>query len=83
LLVLKCELDDRSKSAAIAEFLGLNDFQIVRSNVTSDKAYAAQYAEFKRRVRVPPALLERMYASKYARFFYSDEERARYRAQWS
>ncbi len=83
LLVLKCELDDRAKSAAIAEFLGLDEFEIVRSNVTSRKPYAEQYAEFKRCLRVPHALLDRMYESKYSRFFYSDEERARYRAQWS
>ena len=35
LLVLKCELDDQSKTDAIKEFLGLEDFEIVRSNVTS------------------------------------------------
>ena len=82
LLVLKCEIDDRAKSAALAEFLGVDDFEIVRSNVTSRKPYAEQYAEFKRRIRVPDTLLERMYESKYARFFYSEEERARFRAQW-
>lgn len=83
LLVLKCEVEDRVKSAAIAEFLELDEFQMVRSNVSDNKPYADQYAEFKRRIHVPPALLDRMYESKYARHFYTEEERASFRAQWS
>ncbi len=83
LLVLKCELDDQTKARAIAEFLDLDDFEIVRSNVTGDKSHAPQYAEFKRRIRVPDRLLDKMYESKYARFFYSSEERSCFRARWS
>ncbi len=83
LLVLRCELDDRTKARAIGDFLGLDEFEIVRSNVASDKSYAGQYAEFKRRIRIPPALLDQMYNSKFARHFYSSEERQRFRALWS
>jgi hypothetical protein len=83
LLVMKCELDDAAKSRAIAQFLGLDDFKMVRSNVSSQRSHARQYEEFRRRIRVPDWLLEEMYESKYARFFYSDEERARFRARWS
>jgi hypothetical protein len=83
LLVLKCELDDQSKAGAIAEFLGLEYFEIVRSNVTGEKSHARQYAEFKQRLRVPDWLLDQMYESKYARFFYSDDERSCCRDRWS
>jgi len=83
LLVLRCEMDDRTKAQAIAEFLGLDEFEIVRSNVGSDKRYASRYAEFKRRIRIPPTLLDQMYDSKYARHFYSREEREQFRARWS
>ncbi len=83
LLVLKCELDDRAKARAIAQFLDLEDFEIVRSNVTSQKPYADQYAEFKRRLRIPLPLLDELYESKYARHFYSEGERARLRARWA
>jgi hypothetical protein len=82
MLVLKVELDDQTKSRAIAEFLGLDNFEIVRSNVTSDKSHAKQYAEFKQRIRVPARLLDEMYESKYARFFYSEEERSHCRDRW-
>lgn len=82
LLVLKCELDDVAKGRAIGDFLGLDDFEIVRSNVTADRPHARLYAEFKRRIRLPGALLDEMYESKFARFFYSEEERARCRERW-
>jgi hypothetical protein len=83
LLVMKCELDDALKADAIRQFLGLDEFAIVRSNVTSNRAHAPQYEEFKRRVRMPDDLLDEMYESKYARHFYSPEERAAFRRRWS
>jgi hypothetical protein len=81
-LVLRCELDDDAKARAIGDFLGLEHFEIVRSNVTEQKSYGRQYAEFKRRISVPGALLEKLYESKYARHFYSTEKRAELRARW-
>ena len=83
LLVLKCELDDDTKANAIAEFLGLDRFTIVRSNITGEKNHAKHYAEFKQRIRVPDTLLDEMYESKFAKFFYSEDERSRCRDRWS
>ena len=83
LLVLRCELDDPTKAQAIADFLGLDEFEIVRSNVASDKSYAGKYAEFRQRIRIPPTLLDQMYDSRFARHFYSGEEREQLRARWS
>jgi hypothetical protein len=82
-LVLRCELSDQAKAAAIADFLGIEHFEIIRSNVSGAKSYAEQYAEFKRRITIPPALLDQMYNSKFARHFYSEGEREQFRAQWS
>jgi len=83
LLVLRCDLDDRAKAQAIADFIGLDEFEIVRSNVASEKSYASPYTKFKQRIKIPPALLDRMYDSKYARHFYSKEERDQFRKRWS
>ena len=83
LLVLRCELDDRTKARAVADFLGLDEFEIVRSNVTSEKSYATQYAEFRQRIKIPTPLLDQMYNSKFARHFYSSEERKKFRARWA
>jgi hypothetical protein len=83
LLVLRCELGDRDKERAIAGFLGLDEFEIVRSNVRSEKPTGKKYEEFKKRIRMPPALLDRIYDSKFARHFYSNEERDLFRKRWS
>ena len=83
MLVLRCELDDRTKAQAVANFLDLDEFEIVRSNVTSEKSYAGQYAEFKQRIRIPTPLLDQMYNSKFARHFYSSEECKKFRARWT
>ena len=81
-LILKSELDDVRKAEAISSFLGLDQFEIVRSNVTGDKSYGRRYEEFKNWIRIPEALLEELYESKYARHFYSEKERAQFRARW-
>lgn len=83
LIVLRAELDDTAKAHAIARFLDLDEFEIVRSNVTADKPHAEQYAEFKRRIRIPAPLLDELYESKFAKHFYSPDERARFRARWA
>lgn len=83
LLVLRCELDDQTKAKAIADFLGIDEFELVRSNVAGQKSYVRQYAEFKQRIRIPPTLLDQMYESKFARHFYSREERDLFRERWS
>jgi hypothetical protein len=83
LLVLRCDLDDRMKAQAIADFIGLDEFEIVRSNVGSEKGYASPYEKFKQRITIPPYLLESMYESKFARHFYSREERDLFRKRWS
>ena len=82
LLVLKCELDDRSKAAAISKFLGLESLEMVRSNVSSKRSHAKQYEQFKQRIKVPASLLDKLYESKFAKFFYSEEERSRFRERW-
>lgn len=82
LLLLKCELDDETKGNAIAEFLELDALPLVRSNVSGNRGHAASYAEFKKRIRVPEALLDAMYESKYARHFYTEAEIATYRKRW-
>lgn len=74
LLVMKCELPDSEKARAIAEFVGLDNLALVRSNVSEKKDYARQYGEFKRAIRFPKSYLDRVYGSKYAKWFYSTGE---------
>jgi hypothetical protein len=82
LLILRSELDDGRKAEAVADFLGLPQFRLVRSNVADDKPYAVAYREFRDKLVLPQELLDEIYTSRYALHFYSARERAACRARW-
>lgn len=82
LLLLKLEQMDECAGAAFGEFLGLENFTLVKTNVGEEKAYAAAYNEFKQRLALSPAYLQRMVGSHYVQHFYSDVEIDAMRAKW-
>jgi len=83
--VLLIRLEDLNDCAADAfkGFLNIDGFTLLDTNVGSQKGYAPIYTKFKDSIALPESYLERMYTSKYARHFYSEEEIARFRARWS
>jgi len=82
LLVLKLEkLRDCAKDA-FAEFLNLNDFELVRANEASDKWYAELYQEFKQQVALPQSYADQLYQSRYMEHFYTEDESAALRKKW-
>jgi hypothetical protein len=83
LLVIRLENLMQDGEAAIGEFLGLDDFELVATNIGRDKRYADLYAEFERRVTLPPSYLDRMYGSRFARHFYSSVEIEAFAQQWT
>ena len=82
-LVLRVEDLDRCFSTAVAQFLGVPDIPLARVNASEDKDYGELYAWFRRAVTLPDEYLDRVYSSRYARHFYSDEEIRRMRARWA
>ena len=65
LLILKLETSDSVKEKAIAEFLGLKEFKLVRTNVGEDKNYRDMYKEFKQNLKLPLSYVEEMCSSKW------------------
>jgi hypothetical protein len=82
LLVIKMEIPDRSKAAAIAKFLDLENFQLKRSNIGYQKKYSEAYREFKKKIFLPQAYVDQMLTSKYAQHFYSNGELEDMRRAW-
>lgn len=82
-LILKVELPDAQKANAIADFLSLEPFPLVRENVGAAKKYGNMYQQFKETVTLPQAYLDRMAQAKYTRHFYTDEEIDAMVARWS
>ncbi len=74
LLILKLETSDGVKEKAIADFLGLKEFKLVRTNVGKNKNYRDIYKEFKQNLKLPLSYVEKMCSSKYFNHFYKEEE---------
>jgi hypothetical protein len=82
LLVVKMEIPDRFKAAAITKFLGLENFQLKRSNISHQKKYSLVYQEFKKKICLPQAYVDQMLTSKYTQHFYSNGELEEIRRTW-
>ena len=82
LLVLKTEAPDPTKEAAVAAFLGLHAFHLRAGNVTAGKRQGAAYLRFLAGVALPSDYVERTLGSRYARHFYTAQERAAFRERW-
>jgi hypothetical protein len=83
LLILKLETSDSVKEKAIAEFLGLKEFKLVRTNVGEDKNYRDMYKEFKQNLKLPLSYVEEMCSSKYFNHFYTEEEIRKVYSRWT
>jgi hypothetical protein len=67
---------------ALAAFLNAPITALSSTNVSGDKDYAEAYRRFRSEVALPSTVLDEMYESRFARHFYTDAERARFRAEW-
>ena len=74
LLLIRLEDLDQCAATAFKDFLGIDGFTLISTNVASEKIYAPLYKEFKSRIRLPEDYVNSMYNSRYARHFYSDDE---------
>lgn len=69
---------------AISETFGV-PLKFVRDGVANrsdDKGYADRYRDTLKTIRFSAEFLDQVYGTRYARHFYSDEERARFKAEW-
>lgn len=82
LLVLKSELDDLSKAAAIGDFLGIRRLSLPPVNVTGWKTKGEMYRRFVSTVPLESTYVDRMLNARYTRHFYSDGERETMRCKY-
>jgi hypothetical protein len=83
LLILRQESFDAAPDA-LASFLGLpTPVAIPRRNDGARGRFAGAYARFLQEARLPKALLDEAYDSKFARHFYGPAEMQAFRRRWS
>jgi hypothetical protein len=81
-LLIRLENLNACARDAFKEFLDLDEFTLIPTNLSDEKPYAALFKRFKESIVLPPAYIDRMYQSKYMRHFYTQQEIASYRARW-
>jgi hypothetical protein len=74
---------NRSVTQAFHQFLGVQDFRLANANVGGRKAYADVYQAFKASIVFPESFLDRIYDSRFARHFYTQDERQALKEQWA
>lgn len=73
-LLFRTDLADEKKESLIQNFLALPGFKLTAHNVGAQKNYAKIYAQFKQEIQLPENYLKQMLESKYARYFFSEQE---------
>jgi len=83
--VLLIRLEDLNScfTEATEKFLGEKLRLTESKNTADDKAYAAVYDKFKMRIDFPDGYLDKMYSSKYAKHFYSQNEIVNFKNKWT
>lgn len=81
LLLIRLEDLNLVGKQAIKNFLNIRHFDFIQSNTGDKKEYASLYREFKK-LSLPVSFLERLYTSRYARHFYTDQEINGFYRKW-
>jgi hypothetical protein len=80
-MIIRLEDLNRVSEAAFHEYLGLNDFTIVNTNVGREKPYHQLYEQFKQ-LPIPSSYLDGAYSTRYAAHFYTESEIRTFRNRW-
>ena len=83
ILVIKLESLNGCFQSALKEFLGVEVPALTQANVTKAKGHQELQATFLNTLSFSPEFLDKIYSSKYAAHFYSEQERQEFRKRWS
>jgi hypothetical protein len=83
ILILRCDASDGAKLTALRDFLAAPELVLRQDNVTGGKPSAVAYRAFLALARFPHDYLDRMFESRYARYFFDAPSLARWRDQYA
>lgn len=81
-LLIRLESLNKCAPAAFKEFMGIENFQISKSNTGTIKDYSDIYKAFVSTCVLPDSYLDEMYTTPYVKLFYSDDEIQAFRDKW-
>jgi hypothetical protein len=81
-LLIRLEDLNRVHAAALQEFLGIDDLTIVKASAGDAAEFPMVYEAFLRSLSLPSWYVDEIYASRYTRHFYTEEEIRAFRNRW-
>ena len=81
-LIMHMRASDQIKEHAVQQFLGIEHFRMTRSHVSQNKPYGSVYKKFLSEVEMPEWYVYKMLNSRFARHFFSEDERQKRIAYW-
>jgi hypothetical protein len=81
-VIFRVDCDDAVKGAVLSDLLGCR-IEIGRENDGDTKEYRERYEAVKSLAVFPKEFTDRIYDSRFARHFWTDAERDRFRARWT
>jgi SAM-dependent methyltransferase len=82
LLLIRMEDMDKIIKPAMKEFIGLEDFNLHKDNLSKEKYYAGLYEEF-RKIPLPATYVYDIYSTPGARHFYTENELENFSSYWT
>ena len=82
-LLIKLERLSECCEQAFAEFMGIDNFTLVSSNVATNKYYSDAYRKILGRFNVPGERLDNWYSSDQVRHFYDKDEIRGFMERWA
>ena len=82
-LLMRLESLNECVEPAIKSFLGIENFELKRTNRGDEKEFAELYRVFREEVALPASYVDGMYEGALAKRFYTDAERDRFRAAFN
>jgi hypothetical protein len=83
LLVFRIDLPDEEKETVIRDFLDFPDFNLYKSNISSDKKYNDLYTRFRNNLTLSDQYLDMICSSRYFQHFFTPDEIGSIRERWS
>ncbi len=81
LMIIRLEDLEIVAEKSFREFIGFDDFSITRTNIGDEKPYHKIYEQFKK-TPLPVDYLDRAYKTRYAQYFYTEQEIESFRNHW-
>jgi GT2 family glycosyltransferase/Flp pilus assembly protein TadD len=83
ILLIRLENLSEMFSIALSNFMNIDNASLIKGNIAENKSYRTLYRRILNNISIPIEILDKVYASRYARHFYTHNEIDNFKIYWS